>query len=119
MWENYRSLGYRRLIYTNTVSVLEVPTLIEAMGDVGDVTAVLLQAGRPTVAERLGRREHGDSLERHVERSAAMAARLGGSSGDDVHRLDTEGKTPREIAGRIVDLAGWGAASDDGLGPAN
>lgn len=37
----------------------------------------------------------------------------------DVHRLDTEGKTLREIAGRIVDLAGWGAASDDGLGPAN
>lgn len=34
MWANYRTLGYRRLIYTNTVSVLEMTSLADAMGTI-------------------------------------------------------------------------------------
>ena len=52
MWSNYRDLGYHRLVYTNTVSVLEVPALTEAMGSVDGVTSVLLRASDSTVASR-------------------------------------------------------------------
>jgi len=35
MWANYRALGYRRMIYTNTASVFErvLSELTAAMGD--------------------------------------------------------------------------------------
>jgi uridine kinase len=33
IWNNYRALGYWRLIYTNTVSVLYTEALTAAMGD--------------------------------------------------------------------------------------
>ncbi len=45
MWERYRSLGHRRLIYTNTSSVLHLDVLTAAMGDEPLATAVLLRAG--------------------------------------------------------------------------
>src|SRR5688572_28209016 len=32
LWRNYAELGYRRLIYTNTVSVLEPDLVVDAMG---------------------------------------------------------------------------------------
>ena len=32
MWHNYQALGYRRLIYTNTVSVLHARELSAALG---------------------------------------------------------------------------------------
>lgn len=112
MWENYRDPGYQRLIYTNTVSILEVPALTQAMGDVDEVTSVLLEASDSTVARRLAQREQGEGLEPHLERSAVMAARLDRSASDDVHRLDTEGKTPSDIAQRILELSGWTQTSD-------
>ena len=55
MWRNYRALGYRRLIYTNTVSVLETEGLAAAMGDDPTVKAVLLRASDATAAARLER----------------------------------------------------------------
>src|SRR5882757_10816453 len=44
MWANYRALGYRRMIYINTVSVLPdvIEQLTAAMGDDPKVLAVLL-----------------------------------------------------------------------------
>lgn len=116
MWENYRELGYRRLIYTNTVSVLEVPALTAAMGDEPEVTSVLLRADQASITERLGQREHGDSLERHIERSTRMATHLERSVSDEVHRIDTEGKTPLDLAKRILALSGWQKTSDPTAG---
>jgi hypothetical protein len=64
MWRNYAALGYRRLIYTNTVSVLEPDMITRAMGGTVHVTAVLLTASDTTVAGRLA-----------AGRSAASSAR--------------------------------------------
>jgi hypothetical protein len=76
MWANYRVLGYRRLIYTNTVSVRFVDALTTAMGDDPRVTAVLLTADDRTARQRLARREIGTALQRHVERSDIAAREL-------------------------------------------
>ncbi len=52
MWANYSELGYRRLLYTNTASVLVADELAVAMGDHPAATAVLLRAGDHTVKIR-------------------------------------------------------------------
>ena len=59
VWANYRQLGYRRLILTNTVSVLFAASLASALGDDPKVTSVLLRADDEAAADRLERRAHG------------------------------------------------------------
>ena len=107
IWANYKKLGHHRLIYTNTVSVLEASAIADAMGDQPRVTAVLLQASARTVHDRLVTREQGDSLRAHQERSRAAALRLDVEADFAVHRLDTEGRTPREVALQIRELLSW------------
>ncbi len=76
MWANYRELDYRRMIYTNTVSVRFTQELTSAMGDDPRVVAVMLTASDVTARQRLAQREIGTALERHVERSDIAAREL-------------------------------------------
>jgi hypothetical protein len=50
IWANYRALGYRRMIYVNTASVLEdvANRFTAAMGDNPRVTAVMLNCSDST-----------------------------------------------------------------------
>ncbi len=114
MWGNYRALGYRRLIYANTVSVRFVDELTAAMGDDPRVTAVLLTADDVTARQRLARREIGSALEQHVVRSDLAARELEALSPAWVHRVPTDGRPVVDIAGEIIGLTGW-AAGDVGL----
>ncbi|MBO0899331.1 ATPase [Cellulomonas sp. zg-ZUI222] len=107
VWRRYRALGYRRLVYTNTVSVLQADVLAAAVGDRPHVTSVLLTGSDATARERLGRREHGASYDAHVARSDAAAVRLGERAGTGVHRVATDGRTPQDVAAEVVALAGW------------
>lgn len=107
MWANYRSLGYRRLIYTNTVSVRFIGALTAAMGDDPRVTAVLLTAGDATARERLARREIGTGLAQHVERSDRAARELADLSPAGVHRIATDGRPVAGLATEIIALTGW------------
>ncbi|MCC2320817.1 ATPase [Cellulomonas xiejunii] len=107
VWRRYRALGHRRLVYTNTVSVLEADALAAAVGDRPRVTSVLLTASDDTARERLGRREHGASYDAHVARSDAAAGRLEAAAADAVHRVATDDRSPAEIAAEVVALAGW------------
>jgi predicted ATPase len=54
MWKNYRAVGYSRLIFTNTVSVLQVTELKAALGGETHSSAVLLTSTDTTAAHRLG-----------------------------------------------------------------
>ncbi len=107
IWANYRALGYHRLVFTNTVSVLEVAAIAGAMGDHPRVTAVLLQATTRTIHNRLSGREQGSSLDAHIERSRAAAVRLEEEADPAVHRIDTEGRSPHETALQLSALLGW------------
>ncbi len=66
VWANFARLGYCRLIYTNTVSVLpEAAGMLErAMGAGVRIIRVLLTASDATVGERLAGRELGSELSR-------------------------------------------------------
>lgn len=105
MWRNYRELGHTRLIFTNTVSILEVPALTAALGGEVRSVAVLLTASDETTEERLARREIGSALAEHIERSAAAAARLDTAVG--ALRIATDGRSVTDVATGMLEAAGW------------
>ena len=107
MWANYRALGYRRVIYTNTVSVLETEGLSAAMGDEPIVKAALLGASDNTVKGRLELRESAATLQSHLKRSRLRAAELERQTPSWVWRIDTDGKDSPTVAGEILELLGW------------
>ncbi|HIX00989.1 MAG TPA: ATPase [Candidatus Nesterenkonia stercoripullorum] len=107
VWANYREAGYQRLIYTNTVSVLEADALTAAMGGPVEATSVLLRASSLVVASRLGARERGESLDRHLTSSAKMADHLDQATPKRAHRLETDGLSPADVAARILALSDW------------
>ena len=107
VWANYRELGYRRLVYTNTVAVLEVEQLAVAMGDAPRTTAVLLTAGDAVADARLALRESGLELEAHRSRSAAAALRLDADAPAGTHRIATDGRSPSQVARAIRSVVGW------------
>lgn len=113
VWKNYRELGYRKLIYTNTVSVLQRRVLAAAMGGDPMVTAILLQCDHQTAEQRLGQREIGSQLQAHIERSAARAQQLEREAPGDVLRIGTDGRTVGEIADEILKRIGWISADKD------
>jgi hypothetical protein len=108
VWTNYAAAGYRRVVYVNTVSVLdeEISWIADAVG-AERVTAVLLNAADPTIDDRLGARERGSELEVHLARSAAAARRLDDLVGDNVHLFGTDDRSIADIARAVVDLTGW------------
>ncbi|MFC4454521.1 hypothetical protein [Deinococcus sonorensis] len=106
IWHNYRQLGYRRLIYTNTLSVLHSAELSRAMGDRPVVRALLLTATDQTAEERLRGRETGASLALHLGRSARRAAELTAAPAW-VQRLSTDGLTPDRLASQVLEWTGW------------
>lgn len=107
IWRNYQALGHHRVIYVNTVSVLEDKMIRRALGADVDVTGILLTASDATVAVRLGRREVGSTLDFHLERSAAASVHLDVSAATWVHRLSTDGRSVHELASSIIRLSGW------------
>jgi ABC-type ATPase involved in cell division len=107
MWANYRALDYHRLIYTNTVSVLDVASLTAAMGDGPKVTAVLLTANDETARRRLTQREIGSGLEAHLARSTKAAAELDERTPPEVHRIATDDRPIPDLATQIITLTGW------------
>lgn len=109
LWRNYAALGYRRLIYTNTVSVLEPDLIARAMGGAPRLVSVLLTARDATARGRLGTREIGSQLDAHVRRSAAMAVHLETAAPSEVVRVRTDGRPVEEIAREIVTATGWSA----------
>jgi DNA polymerase III delta prime subunit len=107
MWHNYRELGYSRLIYTNTVSVLEIDSLTEAMGGEVQAVGVLLTASDQVATSRLKDREIGSGFDDHVQRSNDAARRLDESAPDGVQRVSTDRRSVADIASQILSITGW------------
>ncbi|MFE1763602.1 hypothetical protein ACFW81_05205 [Streptomyces angustmyceticus] len=78
MWSNYAALGYRRLIYTHTMSVLPdgADPVRRAIGERAEAVRVLLTASDATTADRLAGRERGSELAHETEASVRKACLL-------------------------------------------
>ncbi|NUP46686.1 MAG: hypothetical protein HOW97_05145 [Catenulispora sp.] len=107
MWRNYAALGCRRLIYTNTVSILEPDLITRALGGTARIIAVLLTADDATARQRLSVREIGSQLDAHLSRGAKMALHLEDTAPDWVHRIPTDGRAAVDIARDVIATTGW------------
>ncbi|MFI9036210.1 hypothetical protein [Streptomyces sp. NPDC053726] len=116
VWSNFAELGCRRLIYTNTVSVLpESAVMFErAMGADVRIVRILLTASDTTTFGRLAGREIGSELDREVASSVRKARLLDEHSPADTVRVATDGRKVTDIAREVVAVTGWG----DEVGPA-
>ncbi|MDQ0758194.1 hypothetical protein [Streptomyces canus] len=109
VWGNYAELGYRRLVYTNTVSVLEESTGVfrRAMGDGVRIVRVLLTASDETTERRLAGRELGSELEQELRGSARKARMLDVRAPAGTLRVVTDGRTVIDIAAEVTAATGW------------
>ncbi|MCP3754484.1 AAA family ATPase [Streptomyces sp. TBY4] len=109
LWSNYAELGYRRLIYTHTVSVLaeREGMFRRAMGTDVRIVRVVLTASDATVRERLTGRERGSELESELESSARKARILEERMPPDAVRVATDGRSVVDIAREVVGATGW------------
>jgi gluconate kinase len=109
LWRNYTAVGQHRLIYVNTVSVLEYEMIIRSLGGAARAIGVILTATDATVLARLTSREVGGALERHLQRSSAMAAHLE-TTASRISRISTDGRTVVDVAKDVVEATGWSTA---------
>ncbi len=107
LWATYAAAGHHRLVYVNTVSVLEPDLVVRAVGGRASITAVLLTASDAEVHDRLRGRETGSELQAHVERSRRAAALLEQRAPAGTHRVSTDGRGVAATAAVVVDLTGW------------
>jgi hypothetical protein len=109
VWTNFTQRGYRRLIYTNTLSVLpEAAGMFErAMGAGVRITRVLLTASDATARERLVGRERGSELEQELEASIRKARLLDQRAPEETVRVATDGRLVVDIAREVVAATGW------------
>jgi len=77
------------------------------MGDDPFVTSVLLRSTDSTARERLERRGNDDAQEGDVEHSSRTAEWLDRDTPDETHRIDTDDRSPKEIATLLHELVGW------------
>ncbi|MER5915941.1 hypothetical protein ABT124_37400 [Streptomyces sp. NPDC001982] len=109
VWANFARRGYRRLIYTNTVSVLpEATGMFErSMGAGVRIIRVLLTASDATARERLVGRELGSELEQELEGSVRKARLLDQRAPAEAVRVVTDGRPVVDIAREVVAVTGW------------
>jgi len=109
VWANFAALGYRRLIYTNTLSVLAqaTPMFERALGPDARLIRVLLTTSDATARDRLAARELGSELEDGLKASFARARALDDGVAPGTARIATDGRGVIEVAQEIVALTGW------------
>ncbi|MBC2904350.1 hypothetical protein [Streptomyces cupreus] len=115
VWANFAQRGCRRLIYTNTVSVLpEATGMFErAMGSEVRITRVLLTASDATARARLLGRELGSELDHELAGSMRKARMLDERAPAETVRVATDGRLVVDIAREVVAATGWA----NSLGP--
>ncbi|GAA2115522.1 hypothetical protein [Streptomyces synnematoformans] len=115
LWGNYAALGCRRLIYTNTASVMASESGIyeRALGKDARFVRVLLTASDATARGRLAARELGSELEQQVQRSGFMARHLEEGVPEGTVRVATDGRAVADVARDVVAAVGWWPSAAD------
>ncbi|MBM7787742.1 hypothetical protein [Tenggerimyces flavus] len=109
VWSNFAALGYRRLIYTNTLSVLPAAGAMfeRALGPDVRLIRVLLTASNTTAGDRLRARELGSELDDGLRTSMARARVLEESVSADTVRVPTDDRPVPDIARDVLAATGW------------
>ena len=108
IWSTYSSLGHSRLIMSGVMlhPNFDRRWILAAIPN-AEIILVRLQASEATLAERLERRETGSNAGQQLGRTLLQARRMATESRDGTLHLDTDGKSPSELAGTILHEIGW------------
>lgn len=109
VWANFARIGHRRLVYTNTLSVLpEATGMFErAMGAGVRIVRVLLTASDATARTRLTGRERGSELADNLAASTRKARVLHERAPDGTVRVPTDGRPVPDVARDVLAATGW------------
>lgn len=108
LWGTYRALGHSRLIMSGVMLHVGFDRrwILAAIPE-GRITVVRLRAGDGTLLERLDRRETGGGRDAQIERSLCQARRLAGEAADGFIVVETDGRTPSELASDVLGKVDW------------
>lgn len=108
LWGTYRALGHTRLIMSGVMLhvAFDKGWILAAIPD-ARITVVRLRAGDESLIERLDHRETGAGRDAQIERSLRQARRLAGEAADGFIVVDTDGRSPTELAREVLGRAGW------------
>ncbi len=108
LWGTYRALGHSRLIMSGVMLHVgfDKQWMLAAIPQ-ARITVVRLRAGEESLIERLDRRETGAGRDAQIERSLRQARRLADEATGDFIVVETDGRSPAELAGEVFGKAGW------------
>lgn len=108
LWGTYRALGHNRLIMSGVMLHVgfDKSWILAAIPE-ARITVVRLRAGDAALLARLDRRETGAGRDTQVERSLRQAKRMADENGTGFIVVETDGRSPTELAGFVLGKAGW------------
>ncbi|CAN7558251.1 hypothetical protein LJR090_004713 [Bosea sp. LjRoot90] len=108
LWGTYRALGHTRLIMSGVMLHVgfDKSWILAAIPD-ARITVVRLRGSEVSLLQRLDRREAGAGRDAQIERSLRQAKRMAGDVADGFIVVDTDGRTPAELAHDVLGKVGW------------
>jgi len=109
IWPNFRAAGVRYLVLARALQDLELLRLLREALPRLRLTVVQLTAPPEVVAERLRRRDAGETLAGHLQETVTMTASMEAAgvpaAADAVVRND--GRPVHAVAREVLDRVGW------------
>jgi hypothetical protein len=108
MWETYHALGHTRLVMSGVMLHLksDYQWIAQAIPD-ARITAVRLVGSETTLLTRLDQREIGSGRDEQAQRSLRQLKRISGEPPGAAVVIQTDGKTPVELARVVLRTVGW------------
>lgn len=108
LWGTYRALGHSRLLMSGVMAhvAFDKRWILAAIPD-ARITVVRLRANDETLLGRLDRREQGAGREAEMERSLRQSQRMRQEAGEGFLVIETDGRTPAELARDVLAQSGW------------
>lgn len=111
LWESFAALGHSRLILSGVMLDLDADLAwISAAIENADYTVVRLLATDETLRQRVETREIGSRREMQTKRTLAQAEALRGQETGRTLAVQTDGRSPVEIAQEILEVIGWASS---------
>jgi hypothetical protein len=106
IWPNLRTAGFSRVVLAAAVAAADELDPIRDAVRPATVTVVRLRTPRSLLEARLRRRDAGRRLEHHLEILPDFERILDEARIED-HRVENDGRPPREVANSVLEVVGW------------
>jgi len=112
LWESFAALGHSRLILSGVMLDLDADLAwISASIENADYTVVRLLASDETLRQRVETREIGTGREEQTRRTLAQAEALRQQKKGRAVVVQTDDRSPEEIAREILEIIGWASTN--------